>query len=195
MPAVSGLLLAAGAGRRFGADKLLAPVDGVPMAVAALRALAPAVDRVVAVVRPGCGELAHRLMDEGASVSVFAMADKGMGASLAWGVALLPGTIDGLVVALADMPCIRPATTLAVAQAVAGGALLAAPERGGRRGHPVGFAACLRGELERLGGDHGARALVESCAARSTLISCDDPGIFLDVDTPADLASLARRAR
>jgi molybdenum cofactor cytidylyltransferase len=184
------VLLAAGAGERFGAGKLLAPVGDVPMAVAALRSLAPAVDRVVAVVRPGCGELAHLLMAEGASVSVFAGAKRGMGASLAWGVGLLPGSIDGLVVALADMPCIRGATISAVAQAVADGALVAAPAVGGRRGHPVGFAACLRGELERLGGDEGARMLVESHTARLRLIACDDPGIFFDVDTPAQLGAL-----
>ena len=160
------------------------------MAVAALRSLAPAVDRVVAVVRPGSGELAQLLAAEGASVSVFAMAERGMGASLAWGVGLLPGTIDGLVLALADMPCIQPGTAIAVAQAVADGALVAAPQRGGRRGHPVGFAARLRGELERLDGDEGARGVVEAYAGRATLIDCDDPGIFIDVDTPADLIAL-----
>lgn len=170
--------------------KLLTPVGGVPMAVAALRSLAPAVDRVVAVVRPGSGELARLLAAEGAAVSVFAMAERGMGASLAWGVGLLPGAIDGVVVALADMPCIRPGTALAVARALADGALVAAPQRAGRRGHPVGFAAQLRGELERLGGDEGARRVVDAYAARATLIECDDPGIFIDVDTPADLVGL-----
>ena len=190
MPAVSGVLLAAGAGRRYGIGKLLAPIGGLPMAVAALRSLSPAVDRVVAVVRPGCGELARLLMAEGAAVSVFAGAERGMGASLAWGVGLLPGSVEALVVALADMPCVRPATAMAVAQAVADGALVAAPAMDGRRGHPVGFSARLRGELERLGGDHGARALVDAYAGRVTLIDCDDPGIFVDVDTPADLARL-----
>ncbi len=61
---IVGVLLAAGSATRFGGDKLLAPlVDGAPIGVAALRNLGPAVDVVLAVVRPGDNALAAALCD------------------------------------------------------------------------------------------------------------------------------------
>lgn len=182
-----GILLAAGAARRFGGGKLLHPLaDGTPLGVAAARNLRAALDDVVAVVRPGDDALAEALAAAGCAVSVCAAAVNGMGASLAHGVGLRRAA-DGWVVALADMPAIRPATIRAVAAALAGGALLAAPVCGGRRGHPVGIAARFRDALLALDGDAGARDIVAAHRAQLVLVECDDPGVLLDVDTPADV--------
>jgi molybdenum cofactor cytidylyltransferase len=52
----------------------------------------------------------------------------------------------------------------------------------------VGFSAALRAELLALDGDTGARAVVERHAARIERIVTVDPGIFIDIDTPRDLA-------
>ena len=50
---ITGVLLAAGAGRRFGGPKLLQRLDdGRPMAVAAAHNLLTGVGRALAVVRP-----------------------------------------------------------------------------------------------------------------------------------------------
>lgn len=184
---VRGLLLAAGRGTRFGTGaKLLASLpDGTPVAVAALRNLRRALDAPIAVVRPGDESLAALLRDEGASIVVADRADQGMGASLAAGVARI-AVEEGIVVALADMPWIAPATIARVADAIASGASIAAPVYRGRRGHPVAFASKHRAALLALSGDSGARELV----ARSTdivLVDVDDAGIERDVDRPNDL--------
>ena len=184
---VEGILLAAGRSRRFGAEKLLHPLPGgTPVAVAALRNLRAALPVVVAVVREERGALAALLESEGARVCACPRAGEGMGASLAWGVAGSAGA-DGWLIALADMPFIRPQTIAAVAGAVEDGALIAAPVHAGRRGHPVGFARALREELLALGGEEGARSLLARHAARVVAIECDDPGVLLDVDRPEDL--------
>ncbi|HET9699539.1 MAG TPA: nucleotidyltransferase family protein [Burkholderiales bacterium] len=186
---LSGVFLAAGRSSRFGADKLLHPLaDGTPMAVAALRSLRAAVPAVVAVLRRDDDALARLLEYEGARVSACPRAGEGMGASLAWGVAQAAGA-DGWLVALADMPFIRPPTVAGVARALERGAPIAAPVHAGRRGHPVGFAAALREELLALGGDQGARALLIRHAAAVVAVECDDPGVLLDIDEPADLAA------
>ncbi len=186
---LEGILLAAGRSLRFGADKLLHPLpDGTPMAVAALRHLRAAVPAVVAVVRDEDDPLARLLRAEGARVSACPRAGEGMGASLAWGVGRA-AQAEGWVIALADMPFIRPLTIAAVARALEGGALIAAPVHAGRRGHPVGFGAGLREALLALGGDQGARSLLARHAARVVEIECEDPGILLDVDRPEDLSS------
>ena len=55
-----------GTGSRFGSDKLRHPLPhGVVIAVQAARHLRAAVDRVVAVVRPGADETAEALKAEG----------------------------------------------------------------------------------------------------------------------------------
>ncbi len=184
---IVGVLLAAGAGSRFGGDKLLARLpDGTPIGVRAARTLRSGVDRALAVVRPGDVALARLLEAEGLDVAVFPGADDGMGASLAFGVAAAPDA-DGWIVALADMPFVQRETVEIVAGMLRAGAWIAAPSRRGRRGHPVGFARALFPELIRLGGDHGARVLLERYAARVETFESEDPGIFLDIDTLRDL--------
>jgi len=182
------ILLAAGSGSRFGGDKLLHPLaDGVAIAVHAARNLFAVLSDVVAVVRWGDFPLNDLLEQEGCQCTMFQDAARGMGASLAHGVAQAREA-DGWVIALADMPNVRPETIRSIVAALESGALIAAPSHGGRRGHPVGFAAALRQELLALDGDEGARAVVERHGKEVRLIECDDPGTLIDIDRRDDLA-------
>lgn len=201
---VSGILLAAGAGTRFGGPKLLRPLpDGTPLALAALRALASALPRVVAVVRPGDDKLAQFLAAEGAIVTVCRDAHLGMGTSLAWGVGMSAvlaqagstAQASGWVVALADMPFVRPQTVAAVVRLLGSGAALAAPVYRGVRGHPVGFSARFYQELVALSGDQGARALLAANEQALALVDCDDPGVLFDIDKPEDWERVCRILR
>ena len=185
---VVGILLAGGSASRFGSDKLLHPLpDGTPIAIASARNLIAAVPRVVAVVRPGAPDLERALRAAGAEVTVCNRAAEGMGVTLGHAVRAA-GDATGWVVALADMPFIRPETIRRVAEAVAGGAAIAAPHYRGERGHPVGFARTFRGALEHLAGDAGAREIVKANPAALARVAVDDPGVVRDIDTPADLA-------
>ncbi|PLZ02971.1 molybdopterin-guanine dinucleotide biosynthesis protein MobA [Burkholderia sp. WAC0059] len=188
----TGLLLAGGTGSRFDPDglrnKLLAPLArGTTVAHQAAHQLLLIVPNVIAVVRPGSETLARALNEAGCSVVFAADATRGMGASLAAGVAASDDAETWLV-ALADMPCIEASTIEAVARAVDGGASLVAPYYRGQRGHPVGFGLEHRAALLALDGDEGARALI--AAHPITRIDVDDPGILRDVDTPDDLHGL-----
>jgi len=182
------ILLAAGAGTRFGGEKLLHPLeDGVAIAAHAARNLVAVTPDVIAVVRWGDFPLYDMLEQEGCQVTMFQGAERGMGASLAHGLAQARGA-DGWIVALADMPRIAPGTIRAVIEALQQGALIAAPVHKGERGHPVGFGAALRDELLALDGDLGARAVVDRHSDSVKLIECDDPGILFDVDRKSDIA-------
>jgi len=191
---IVGILLAAGSGTRFGGGKLLAPVraaqddvaSGTPVGVAACRHLLAALPESIAVVRPGDDALAAEFVRAGARVVECVRADDGMGASLACGVAAARHA-GGWVVALADMPWVRPATIVAVAQALQAGAAIAAPLHAGQRGHPVGFARAHYAALTALRGDEGARAVIAAHRAALRTLDVDDPGVLRDVDTPADL--------
>lgn len=184
---IIGILLAAGAGTRFGGAKLLYPLaDGVAIAAHAARNLIAAGLNVTAVVPPGDFPLADLLEQEGCFVTVCKDAARGMGASLAHGIATERGA-DGWVVALGDMPGIVPATIASVAAALNEGATIAAPRFQGQRGHPVGFSAALRDELIALRGDTGAREVLARHRDAVRLIACDDPGVLYDIDRPADI--------
>jgi molybdenum cofactor cytidylyltransferase len=186
-PRIVGILLAAGAGTRFGSDKLLHPLaDGTPIAVASARHLAAALPGAVAVTRPGSRALEAALAAEGLRVTACPRAREGMGESLAHAVRATRDA-EGWVVALADMPFVRPESIRAVAERIAGGAAIVAPRHRGQRGHPVGFAARYLVELEALSGDEGARAIVNRDAALVEFVECDDPGVLRDVDRPEDL--------
>jgi len=183
---IAGILLAAGAGSRFGGGKLLHPLDGVAIGVRSARNLMAAGLTVLAVVRPGSEELRRLLEAAGCTVTECANASEGMGASLAHAVAQV-GDAAGWVVALADMPRIRPPTIQGVADAVRAGAPIAAPEFRGERGHPVGFGAALRDELLACRGDEGARSVLKRHHAEIRLMPVDDPGVLFDIDRREDV--------
>lgn len=184
---IIGILLAAGSGSRFGGDKLLHPMpDGVAIAAHAARNLIAAGLDVTAVVRPGDFPLADMLEQEGCLVTVCQEAARGMGTTLAHGVAA-ERNADGWIIALADMPRIRPATIGAVVTALGQGATIAAPRFQNQRGHPVGFSARLRSDLIALDGDQGARAVLDRHRDEVRLIECDDPGVLYDIDRTTDI--------
>ena len=192
---VAALLLAAGSASRFGSDKLLHRLPhGIPVAVQALRHLRSVFDeRILVVVRPETPELSALLRDEGGEVVVCEKAAEGMGASLACAIravhaAHASGAVDAYLVALADMPFVRPSSIAAVRDALLGGAALAAPYFRARRGHPAGIASRFRAELERLSGDAGARSLFEAHTAELVKVPVGDPGVIRDIDTPGDLS-------
>jgi molybdenum cofactor cytidylyltransferase len=184
---ICGILLAAGASKRFGSDKLLHPLgSGTPVAAAALANLRAAIPHVIAVVRPGSAMLENLLSEAGATVIQCINAGDGMGASLAAAVGA-SGEVSGWVIALADMPYIRPHTIAEIAASLSAGAAIVAPAYRGERGHPVGLSARFRPQLEALRGDEGARSVLKEHAGLVKLIEVDDPGICSDIDTPDDL--------
>ena len=189
---ITGILLAAGAGTRFGGRKLLHPLpDGTPVGLASLRNLIRAVSSVVVVVRPGDEELRALLAAEGAPVVECADAEHGMGHSLAAGVARSPSA-DGWVIALGDMPRIQPATIRKVVHALEQHAGIVVPVFAGERGHPVAFDRRFHAELLDLTGDAGARAIVQAQAAAVYRLEVDDPAVLQDVDTAEDVRRLAQ---
>ncbi|WP_448585468.1 nucleotidyltransferase family protein [Thermaurantiacus sp.] len=180
---VGALLLAAGQARRFGAQKLLQPIDGEAILVRAFRSLEAAGLPVLLVTGSGAAAV-RALLPQVPSVLAFRHAE-GMGASIAAGAAAVPDDWEGLLVALGDMPFIRPQTHALLARALEAGAEAVRPVCGGRPGNPAGFARAHLPSLCRLSGDSGARALLARLPV--TAVEVDDPGIHQDIDRPDDL--------
>jgi molybdenum cofactor cytidylyltransferase len=189
--ALTGILLAAGRGKRFDPsgvqNKLLQTVgeaSGDLVVVASAKNLLAALPRVLAVVRPGDDKVAALLGALGCEVRVCADADLGMGESLTTAIEHTKGA-EGWVIALGDMPYVLPETIRALAATVARGARIAAPVYEGRRGNPVAFSSFHLPLLLALSGDQGARAILKSHAVSEVVV--DDAGVVRDIDTPGDL--------
>lgn len=191
------ILLAAGAGRRFGepVSKLLAGSPPLILhTLSALRAGLGSAVPILAVVRPEAAALRTLLGDQGIAVTVCPEADAGMGTSLAHAAAQV-GETRPVMVALGDMPAIAPATLAAVQAALLDGASLVQPQYQGTRGHPVGFHARWLPALRALRGDTGARQLLRDNAEELLILPVVDPGIVLDIDTSTQLAQWTESTR
>nr|WP_281392843.1 nucleotidyltransferase family protein [Roseospira goensis] len=192
--------MAAGLGRRMGGpNKLLRDLHGAPVVRHAAAALAAALPDAPRVVVTGRDAEAVAAALAGLDYRAVASPDPaaGLGVSLATGVVALPGSgLDGIMVALGDMPTIAPASVAAVAAAWGAAAAperaIARPVHGGRPGHPVLWGCAHRAALAGLDGDIGGRALLQARPDRLIRVPVADPGVVLDIDRPADLAVAAR---
>ena len=190
-PQLAGLVLAAGASRRFGTPKPLALFRDVPLvrrATGLLAGFCPAGVHVVA----GAAEQDIRKLVEPDGVQVVINPDwaSGLASSLASGIRALPVGADAVLVIPCDLPAVT-AEDLArlVAAWRAAPELMAAAEFDGHPAPPAIFPRAVWSQLDLLRGDQGARAVLESAAQRSVVVM---PSAALDVDTPAELARLER---
>lgn len=188
---VAGLLLAAGAGRRFGMAKALALFHGRPLVRHGADTLAAGgCDPVLVVV----GAQAAAVRAAAAGLSLVDNPDwaTGMGSSLRAGLTVLAdGPADAVVVLLADMPGVSGAAVARMV-AVAGPDALAAGGYGDRRGHPVLLGrAHWAGVAATATGDRGARDYLRERAVR--VVEVGDVADDTDADTP-HLLSLVESA-
>ena len=182
----AGLLLAAGTSQRFGAaDKLLAPLEGMPLVTHAAEALrAAGFDPLLAVVT---SERVADLLD-GFSVVRLPPGPAAQSRSLAAGVAEAEARgAERVIVALGDMPRVTPELLRTVAERCAQEGAAAAYD-GTRPLPPAAFGRALFGDLRAMSGDKGAAPLLRTLEARALVTP--PPGELVDVDTPSDLARL-----
>src|SRR4051794_34772345 len=105
------LVLAAGAARRFGSPKQLAPFKGRPLLEHVFEAAASAVgvERVAVALGAYSDEIVDAVDLHGAQPVVVADWQEGQAASLRAGVRALAPEADAIVVLLGDQPLVTPA--------------------------------------------------------------------------------------
>jgi molybdenum cofactor cytidylyltransferase len=180
---VAGVILAAGASRRFGSPKQLAKVGEQTMLervadLARDSGLAP----IVAVVPSGMRA------PRGTRAINNDRPDEGLSRSLRLGIGALPDDVEAAVVLLGDQPTVPRATIEAIVREGRGDRPVVAPRAQGRIGPPV----LLRREAFRLvdeaSGDSGLGPVL---ARHPDLVThVEVPSHAPDVDTPGDLEGL-----
>lgn len=176
--AVAGLVLAAGAGRRFGRPKAPVVIDGERLVDRAVRCLRDAgCEPVVVVLGAWVGDVPS------AQIVVNAGWAEGMGSSLRAGLQALeslPDVTDALVT-LVDLPGLTPAAARRVAESPG---VIAVAAYSGVRGHPVRLPRSLWPTVAAMAiGDEGARRFLQG-RDDIDVVEVGDAADGDDLDTP-----------
>jgi molybdenum cofactor cytidylyltransferase len=188
---IAGLVLAAGAGTRFGADsKLLADLRGRPLVEHAIGAACavPELERVLVVLGSDAEQILETVEFGRAETLICPDWQDGQAASLRAGARRLSRAgADRVIVTLGDEPLL----TSAVISRFVHQPPRARAVYGGRPGHPVVLGPEQLAALDTLSGDRGARQLLGG----GLRIECSHLSSGHDVDTPDDLERIRDEAR
>ena len=186
---IIGVLLAAGAGSRFGGDKLEALLGGMMIGEHSARALAACqCDWHAAVCGQDGNTLVSMLESHGFARIENASTSAGLSHSLALGARHATHCdADAMLVCLGDMPFVTTdhLDRLIATFASADGQACIASQNGQTRMPPAIFPKSRFPKLMALTGDQGARLLLRDAIGVPT-----DPGLLADIDTQGDLAGL-----
>ena len=194
MSKVSAVVLAAGAGSRFGGGKLLAPFGGRTLIEATLEGLRGApLDETIVVVGTEGERLRSLSTASGARVVENRDWAEGMSTSVRAGLGACSPESRAAVVVLADQPLVGAGAVGRLVEAFEDGARVAVATYGGELRNPALFAREAWPLLEReMSGDRGARAIFARHPELVTEVPCDDVADPADVDTVEDLRRLER---
>ncbi|NYH54321.1 nicotine blue oxidoreductase [Nocardiopsis arvandica] len=184
---VAGLLLAAGAGSRLGRPKALVEVGGERLVDRGVRILteggcAPAMVVLGAADTPVDG--AHTVHNPDWRT--------GMGSSVRAGIDALPGTVDAVLIALADQPLVTPEAVRRLVRAHEQGARAAVATYHGNQRNPVLLGREHWSTVYAMAvHDVGARPFLRAYSHLVTPVACDDVASPEDIDTVEDLERLS----
>jgi molybdenum cofactor cytidylyltransferase len=187
---VEGILLAAGESRRMGYPKPLLEIDGKTFIEKIAATMLAVVPRLVVVLGAHADRIRPAIPHDGRiEIALNPNYSRGQLSSLKIGLGAIQMDSAGVIVHLADHPMVLVESFRAIVDSYERTCKpIVIARSGGRRGHPVLFDRSVFAELRSAPEGEGARYVVNADASRVQYVDLDDPGINLDLDTPADLA-------
>ena len=192
-PRVAALVLAAGTGSRFGGIKVLARLGDRPLLQHVLDACAAAgLAEVVVVVGAAADEIEAAIAWRSERRVRNPHPDAGLASSLRLGLGALGPGIDAALVLLGDQPLVRPEVIRLVAEAAGrtDRPIIIPRYAAGGGGNPALIRRSAWSQAGGLAGDRGFGPLVAAHPELAHEVPVE--GANPDVDTPGDLAALAR---
>lgn len=190
---VAGVILASGMSQRFGeANKLLVPIDGIPVITRTVSAyVAAGLSPTVVVVGFDSTEVIHALASLPVDIVHNARFAEGQSRALVAGVQALPPDIAAVVIGVGDQPLLsRQLIQALVDRWRSTRASIIVPRYGGQRGNPTLFARSLFGELLEVTGDQGGRNVIQRHSASVSQVDWPDARIGADIDTVEEYQAL-----
>jgi CTP:molybdopterin cytidylyltransferase MocA len=181
------ILLAAGAGVRFGGGKLKAPLAGRPLAEYILSALPQDCFShclMVAADRDLLG-LAERY---GIPGIINDRPELGVARSVRMGLTSLPDA-DASMFCVCDQPLLTRDTLAGMAAAYEAGSILTLSSHK-KRGNPVIFPSSLFGELKNLSAEGSGKTVISAHPELVKTYDIPDKTQLMDADTPAQLRQI-----
>lgn len=192
------IVLAAGRSERMGAQKLLLPLEGMPLIARVVdEVLASPVDEVLVVVGQDRDAIEHALRGRPVKLVVNPHAGGDMLSSVRQGLRSIAGDARAALVVLGDQPGISRAVVAELILALdRRGGGIAVPTFQGKRGHPLLLAASYGDEILGSYDGVGLRGLLRVHHADVVEVPLASPEVLEDVDVPEDYRRIcdARRA-
>lgn len=182
------MILAAGSSRRMGNQKLLLPFGhSTIIGTVVDNVLQSYIDQVMVVLGAYQAEVRHALKERPVHFCHNTEHEQGMLSSVKCGIRALPADAITALIYLGDQPGIPPSVTNSVIQAYSGELFgIVIPVYNHRRGHPLLVDMKYRERIEQLDLEEGLRALRHHFPEDVLEVDVDEPGILVDIDTPAD---------
>jgi molybdenum cofactor cytidylyltransferase len=187
---LEGIILAAGESQRMGYPKPLLKIGGRTFIEQVALTMLAVVPRLVIVLGAHRDRVRSAIPhDTRIAIVENPNYSRGQLSSLKVGLGAIQPDASGVLVHLGDHPLVRVETFRSIVDYYdrADTPILIARYEG-HRGHPVIFDRAVFGELLSGPEEEGARHVVNADPSRVAYADLDDPGINLDLDTPADLA-------
>ena len=193
----AGIILAAGRSIRLGQPKQLVKIgDDILLGRVVESALNSDLDRVVLVLGHAVEKIKSALAPIAGHSKLLVIFNQkypqGMSTSITAGLSAVQSRCPSIMVILGDQPLLDKATiNLLLAHFHKSEKTICVPVCRGKRGLPVCFAKDHYADIMAIKGDIGAREVLRRNAGELLAVEVQDPSIFRDIDTPADLDKLA----
>lgn len=188
------IILAAGSARRMGTQKLLLPFGQSTIIETVVdNVLNSSLNRVMVVLGANQPEVQELLENRPVQFCHNLEHEKGMLSSVKCGIRALPADAVTALIYLGDQPGIPPVVTNSVLDAYSEELYgIVIPVHNHRRGHPLLVDMKYRNEIEELDLEEGLRSLRHHFPEDVLEVEVEEPGILVDIDTPADYKNASR---
>ena len=183
------IMLAAGNSRRFGSNKLIYEVDGMPMYLRTLRQLQKAAEkisdsRIILVTQMQQSEIIEAAKEIGAEALINPQPERGISSSMQIGLESAKDA-DACLFTVSDQPWLTAETIIALYDAFQSeNKGMACTVRGEKTGNPCIFSKKYYRELMEITGDKGGKQIIKRYPEDVTYLKISDERELQDVDVP-----------